>query len=680
MRTSSRPMTPIPLERSADVLERVGRLKEAAQNYLTVAEIYLTKRDVEKAIGNWERAARPHPGLLEVHSRLALAYERTGRRKSAVREYLAIAAVFQRRGETPKAIQACQRALRLDRNNPQVLNSLQALQAGFGVVEIKPEEEAPKARPAEVERVPEPKERARASVEAKGPIGEAQLAALSELATYLFESGVAVQPSGKAATRAMDFQRTGDLGAAIEAYQEAKKARLRHPALHLNLGSLLVEYGSYSDGVHELQEALKHPRLAAGAHFAIGQAYMAMEDQRRAAEHLLYALRAIALDVASNGDTPSDSIYDNLIRQASEIEPAQLGALNQSLIAFMTGTGWRRNVADTLDQLEDTARLDGEAGLLEMIATDGTGRIAAIMSRIDQYRRNGLITLAMDEAHYALEIAPTYLPAHVRIAEVLLSENRMRPAIEKYNMVAETYRVRGDGKKASRILSELLQIAPMDISVRRKLVSWLEEEDRWSEVLQEYIKLADAYYQLADWDGAREAYEQAQAITERTGASRDQVVHIMHRIGDIDVQRLDLRQALRTYERIRQMVPEDERARLTLVDLHYRLGNSADAIAELDDLLRLYARSRRVDMIAKVLEDQITLHPNEMALRSRLARVYQQQRRYKAAVIQLDALGELQLEAGLREDALVTIRTILSLNPPEPDRESYRQLLRQLGG
>lgn len=680
------PDDPIPLERSADVLERIGRLKEAAQNYVNVAEIYLTKRDVDKAIGNWERAARLTPGLLEVHSRLALAYERTGRRKSAVREYLAIAGIFQRRGDRQKAIQACERALRLDKNNPQVLNSLQALQAGLDVVEIKPEldQEAPtQPRRALFEEtgplLEQEAEKKPSTAAIKGPIGLAEEIALSELATYLFESGIAVQQSGQHAARAIDLQRVGDLGAAIEAYRNAAKARLNHPALHLNLGSLLVEYGDYSEGIAELQHALKHPRLAAGAHFGIGQAYMALDDQRKAAQHLLQALKTINLDLAEGAESlETQTIYDRLIRQASEMDPTQLGALNQSLIAFMTGPDWQRNVADTREQLEDAARLDGEAGLLEMLATDGTGRIAAIMSKIDRYRRAGLLTLAMDEAYYALQIAPAYLPAHLRIAEVLLSENRMRPAIEKYNMVAETYRVRGDSKKAARILGDLLRIAPMDISVRKKLVSWLEEEQRWPEVLQEYINLADAHYQLADWDGARAAYERAEDIVERTGASLEQKLHIMHRIGDIDVQRLDLRQALRTYDRIKKLAPDDERARLTLIDLHYRLGNSADAVAELDDLLRLYARSRRVEMITQVLEEMVTAHPDEMALRSRLARVYQQQRRYRDAVTQLDALGELQLEAGLRDDALVTIRTIISMNPP--DRESYVQLIRQLGG
>src|SRR5262245_29714158 len=41
------PDDPIPLERSADVLERMGRLKEAAEQYINVADIYLAKRDLD---------------------------------------------------------------------------------------------------------------------------------------------------------------------------------------------------------------------------------------------------------------------------------------------------------------------------------------------------------------------------------------------------------------------------------------------------------------------------------------------------------------------------------------------------------------------------------------------------------------------------------------------------------
>ena len=115
-----------------------------------------------------------------------------------------------------------------------------------------------------------------------------------------------------------------------------------------------------------------------------------------------------------------------------------------------------------------------------------------------------------------------------------------------------------------------------------------------------------------------------------------------------------------------------------LVDLNYRLNDPISAVRELDGLLRVYAREHRAGQIIKVLEEQVTRYPQDMALRSRLAAVYRQTGNLTQAVEQLDSLAELQLEAGLHNDALVTIRRIIALNPRNVD--DYRRLLRQLSG
>ncbi len=78
-----------------------------------------------------------------------------------------------------------------------------------------------------------------------------------------------------------------------------------------------------------------------------------------------------------------------------------------------------------------------------------------------------------------------------------------------------------------------------------------------------------------------------------------------------------------------------------------------------------------------LLEELVTRMPNDMALRSRMAAVYRQLRRSDDAIEQLDALGQLQLEAGLYQDGCQTIKQIIALNPT--DVEPYRRLLSKLG-
>lgn len=60
------------------MLERMGQLREAAQQYVKVSELYVAMKDIEKAIMTWEHATTLTPGLVSVHARLAQAYERIG--------------------------------------------------------------------------------------------------------------------------------------------------------------------------------------------------------------------------------------------------------------------------------------------------------------------------------------------------------------------------------------------------------------------------------------------------------------------------------------------------------------------------------------------------------------------------------------------------------------------------
>jgi tetratricopeptide (TPR) repeat protein len=284
----------------------------------------------------------------------------------------------------------------------------------------------------------------------------------------------------------------------------------------------------------------------------------------------------------------------------------------------------------------------------------------------------------MDEAHRAVEYSPNYLPVHVRMAEIMIRESRLRNAVAKYNTIARTYLARGENERALRILTQVLEMAPLDIAVRESLIELLEEEQRWDETLDQYIDLADTHHQLGNFDKSRETYVLAERIALRVNASPDKIVRIKHRSADIDQMRLDVRKAQKTYEEIIQLNPDDERAQRMLVDINYRQGNQVEAIRRLDKLLGLYARNKQVNRITQLLEELVTLYQNDAGLRSRLAAIYRQLGRTRDAIVQLDALGELQLEAGMHKDAANTIRQIIALNPEHI--EDYQKLLAQLGG
>lgn len=235
------PDDPVPLERSADVLERLGRLKEAATQYVSVAEIYLAQRDIEKAISNYERATLLTPGLLQIHFRLAQLYERTGRRRAAVLQYLTLAFNFQRNKDRERAMQAIERALRLEPSNVQVLNAKRAIESGELMAVPQTQDDQPKegkvsAAAQALGAADEAPPTAEAHV--AGPLGEATEKALAHLAEYLLEGGLTVAEAQ--AIQGIELQKIGENAQAVQAFQSAEKQGIRHSALFMCLGSLFV--------------------------------------------------------------------------------------------------------------------------------------------------------------------------------------------------------------------------------------------------------------------------------------------------------------------------------------------------------------------------------------------------------------------------------------------------------
>src|SRR5450759_4282318 len=78
----------LPVEKVAQLSERLGRLNDATRASLQAADLYIKNREVDKAIENWLRVTRFNPDHLTAHSRLAMIYERLGRKAEAVSEYL----------------------------------------------------------------------------------------------------------------------------------------------------------------------------------------------------------------------------------------------------------------------------------------------------------------------------------------------------------------------------------------------------------------------------------------------------------------------------------------------------------------------------------------------------------------------------------------------------------------
>jgi tetratricopeptide (TPR) repeat protein len=216
----------------------------------------------------------------------------------------------------------------------------------------------------------------------------------------------------------------------------------------------------------------------------------------------------------------------------------------------------------------------------------------------------------------------------------------------------------------------------MDMSVRSRLIDQLIARGQVDDAIREYIELADIHYRLAELDNARRTYTKALRFVQQANADRSWNIHILQRMADIDMQKLDWKQAIRVFEQIRTLRPDDEGARKNLIELNLKLGQPAQAYAELENYLVYLQTGNRGAQGIKFIEELIQDRPEDLVLRRALAQQYQQAGRLDDAVAQLDSIADSFLTAGRREEAMVTINQILLMNPPAAAQ--YRQLLMQL--
>jgi tetratricopeptide (TPR) repeat protein len=684
------PENPLAHEKTSQLYELLGRKEEVISPALKASELYLHEGNIAKSVECLVRVIRVDTENLPAHSRLALIYERTDRVQQAVTEFLIVASLLQHQGEIDDARQAVEHALSIQPSSREAEEALSLINDGISLPLPIPS----KVEPILHEPAPSPHKPEKAETETiveLDPIAEAHQKALSDLANLVFEQEAGesngVDREHWAAREGVSFTQ-GDpkvvfnhlqnvvifqgRGADEETANElqlAIDAGLDHPAAYYNLGFILSRGDRLESAVRYLQRTLDVENYAIAARILIARTMRFKGQLNDAATNYLEALRLADAKILPE-DQREDMLrmYGPIIEAEAKMSDAEAkNGLCDLIEDLLIRPDWQHHLTEARGEYQ--IDIDGAPAIPvgEVLTNPQGNRIVESVRTINQYARAGFMRSAMEEAYFAIQFAPTYLPLHSYMGELLLKQEHLKEAIEKFSTIAQTYRARGETVRAVKILQPLIKAAPMDLGSRTQLIALHEEMSRYDEAINEKINLAGVYYNLADLTRAREVYLDAYQLAQRTGSNRELSLDILHNLADIELQSLDWNHAQELYEQIRSIKPDDPQAAEKLIELKLRLGKAQEAQIEMDDYLSFMEIKGKNQAALAYLEKLIEEYPDQIYFREKKAALYLKEGQSEAAILEYDAIGEMLLEAGDTQGALQAIEAILDLNPPNKD-------------
>ena len=699
------PEDPMPMERIARIYEREGLLGEAADSLTRAAMLQLKTRDVERSITDYLSIINIEPENQVARARLAMIYEKLGRNKEAATELIDLAALVQRQENPVKAMQILEYALQLQPDYVDTRNAIAVLKNDKALPMREratiPTGVARMAQVREMETsIQEPAEKMSGD-----PIIEARLMALKEIAGVLFEeqetgrpplnSGImAAHASGPATaghvnltaerknlqlhlSDSIDLQTSGrNLEAAAE-LELAIRHGLDLPAAHYILGFLLRE-SDPDKSFAQLQLSLSHPAYALASHLLSGDILFESGKLKEAASSYLHALMLADRETVSPDDADElTQLYGPIFESQSYItQENDLRNLCTVISEQLTRPDWRRYLLDARQQLPPAPEGGPPLPLAEMLMDSNSSQVVESLAEVRQLADKGKNRSAMEEAFKALSYAPTYLPLHVQIGEILVNEGHIQEAVEKFTQVARLYTVRGEKLQAIRLLTRVTRLVPMDITIRRNLIDLLRSTGRTEDLIEQYVDLANVHYLLAELEQSRSAYRSALTLARQSHSTREQSLKILSRLADIELQSLNSKEAVKVYEQMRSLSPLDPAPRIALVDLYQRLEMEPAAINEIDAYLKLLESENQSRAAEDFLDAILGEKPESEGLQRRMISYYAAQGKMNMAVEKLDALAEKLLVEKNTRGSIAVVEKIVNLNPA--NQLEYEQLLAEL--
>ena len=692
----SAPDDPILTENVTRILDYLGKIEDAVAGYAKTAELYIKVKDPGKAAANLERLLNLQPGNLRGRSRLAQVYEHLGKYREAVDELLITAGMVQS-SNPDKARQVVEYALHIQPDNMEAVNALEAIRVGK---KLASRIQTPFIE--EIEIIPEiltQKLDETQDEDQLDPLLEAQKTAIRQMADLVFdfkpEPQATVLPGVKPGFENDSKSNNpaevaiNHIGTAVDAFSQdqinqtmneldgAVTAGINHPAVWFMLGSLQKSFQPLK-AINYLKKVEESPDFMLASYLIQAQIFQASGKFQEALEKYLNAfIIADKATISPDKQNLLENMYTPIMAvQLNQREATDLKNSCETIASQLMRPDWRSHLALSRSQMPVQPGNITPLPLADMLLISGSRHMVTGITRARVLAGKGQYNAALDALYYELKSESDFLPAHEQIADLLFQKKNVDDAVLKFLLIEKLYELRGEVNQAIRLLLRIEQLVPTNLEVRNRLIELYFTLGRVDDAIQHYLDLADMFYRMADLEKARQTYLSVLRLSQKSRVNRTWTGKILHKIADIDMQRLEWREAIRILEQIRTMQPEDEEARASLVELNFRLGQDEAALAELDSAVAFFEKSQLVPRAVEFIVDAIIQRPEKRDLRSRLLVLSNRIGDVTGIVENLDQKADALLEEGNKPGAVSLLEAIISLYPPNVDE--YKKVLLNL--
>ncbi|MCX7766644.1 MAG: tetratricopeptide repeat protein, partial [Candidatus Sumerlaeia bacterium] len=250
------------------------------------------------------------------------------------------------------------------------------------------------------------------------------------------------------------------------------------------------------------------------------------------------------------------------------------------------------------------------------------------------YETNNRIPEAAATYERIINFNPENLVAHQRLFEIYLFLENKEKALEHLLWLADHHQQRAEVEKAEQLLIQGVKLHPDSLPLHQRLTDIYESSGNKAQAAVHQLKMAELYLMSGD-----------------------------------------IPNAILCLEKVRSYQPENMETRRSLALLYLRQERLNDYVQEMLTVISIALEQGLVNESEKYVQDLLTITPDDMLVRDKIAHLYLQNKIPEMAVRQYLELAQILLNRNQFDPALQAIDKVIAL---DPNNITARELLLEI--